>query len=113
MVPRKEKVDVLPTALFVQDSRLRKSKWRVLGFVALVAAVLTSALHYVGSSSSSAFVISAMGLDHCGTAKLCPQSSALYPKHHEQVWKSLGHDFKKKTFKEKAVAWLQGAVRIP
>ena len=112
MVPRNEKLDVLPVVPFARVSRLRKSKWRVLGFVALVAAVLTSALHYVGSSSSSALFISAMGLDHRGTAKLCPQSSALYPKHHEQVWKSLGHDFKEKTFKEKAVAWLQGAVRI-
>ena len=112
MVPRNEKADVLPAALFVQDSRPRNSKWRVLGFVALVAAVLTSALHYVASSSGALF-ISPIGLDHRGAAKLCPQSSALYPKHHEQVWKSLGHDFKEKTFEERAVAWLQGAVRIP
>ena len=113
MLPRNEKLDVLPVVPFAQVSRLQKSKWRVLGFVALVAAVLTSALRYVGSSSSSALFISAMGLDHRGAAKLCPQSSALYPKHHEQVWKSLGHGFNEKTFKEKAVAWLQGAVRIP
>ena len=113
MVPRNEKVDALTAPLFVQDPRPRKSKWRVLGLVAFLAALLTLALHYVDPSSSSALLISAIGLDHRGVAKLCPQSSALYPKHHEQVWKSLGHDFEKKTFKEKAVVWLQGAVRIP
>src|SRR5579863_1650157 len=111
MVPRNEKVDVLTAPLFVQDPRPRKSKWRALGLVALLAAVLISALHYVDPSSSSAF-LSAIGLDHRVAAKLCPQSSALYPKHHEQVWKSLGHDLEEKPFKEKAVAWLQGAVRI-
>ena len=113
MVPRNEKVDALTAALFVQDPRPRKSKWRVLGLVAFLAAVLTSTLRYVDPSSSSALFISAIGLDHRGVAKLCPQSSALYPKHHEQVWKRLGHDFEEKTFKEKAVVWLQGAVRIP
>lgn len=112
MVPRNEKVDVLTPALFVQDPRPRKSKWRFLGLAALLVAVLISALRYVDPSSSSA-LLSAIGLHHRVAAKLCPQSSALYPKLHEQVWKSLGQDFEEKPFKEKAVAWLQGAVRIP
>jgi len=113
MVPRNEKLDLQTAALFVQDPRPRKSKWRVLGLVALLAAVLTSALRFVDPFSSSALFLYAIGLDHRTAAKLCPQSSALYPKHHEQVWMNLGHDFKEKAFKEKAVAWLQGAVRIP
>lgn len=113
MVPRNEKVDLQTAALFVQDPRPRKSKWRVLGLVALLAAVLTSALRFVHPSSTSALFLSAIGLNHRATAKLCPQSSALYPQHHEQIWMSLGHDFKENTFKERAVAWLQGAVRIP
>jgi hypothetical protein len=113
MASRNEKLHLKTPALFVQDPRPRKSKWRLLGLLALLTAVLTSALRFVGLPSSSAFFLSSIGLDHRATAKLCPQSSALYPKHHEEVWTNLGNDFKEKAFKEKAVAWLQGAVRIP
>lgn len=108
---RDEKVDVLTTAVFARDPRPRISKWRVLRLVALLAGVLTVALYYVDLSSRA--FLSEIRLDHRGGTNLCPQSDALYPKRHAEVWKSLGRDFDESTFTARAVAWLGGAVRIP
>jgi Gly-Xaa carboxypeptidase len=46
-------------------------------------------------------------------AKLCPQSDALYPESHAQLWDSLGRVFDEDAFITRAVEWLGGAVRIP
>ncbi|KAH9970444.1 hypothetical protein BJV74DRAFT_879845 [Russula compacta] len=46
-------------------------------------------------------------------AELCPQSDALYPDSHAELWKSLGHNLKGDAFTTRAVEWLGGAVRIP
>jgi hypothetical protein len=47
MNPKNKKADVFPAAVFVQGTRPPKYKWRTLGLFALLAGVLTAALHYV------------------------------------------------------------------
>jgi hypothetical protein len=111
MNPKDGKAEFLPAAVFAQGTRPRKFNWRALALAALLASVLIAALHYVDLPSG--LFLSAIRLDHHGEAKLCPQSSALYPKHHAEVWKTLGREFDEKTFTTRAVAWLGGAVRIP
>ena len=105
-----EKVDILTSALLVQGSRSRRSKWTTLGLVVLLASVFTVASLRAGFLSGK--LSSAMSLSH-GVAKLCPQSDALYPKSHAQLWDSLGRDFNEDAFTTRAVEWLGGAVRIP
>ena len=111
MNPKNKKADVFPAAVFVQGTRPLKYKWRTLGLFALLAGVLTAALHYVDLPGGP--FLSAIRLDYHGGANLCPQSNALYPKHHAEVWKTLGNAFDEKTFTARAAAWLGGAVRIP
>ena len=105
-----EKVDSLTNALVVQAPRSRRSKWTTLGLVVLLASVFTVASLRAGFLSGK--LSSAMSLSHSVT-KLCPQSDALYPESHAQLWDSLGRDFDEQAFTTRAVEWLGGAVRIP
>ncbi len=47
-----------------------------------------------------------------GTADLCPQSDALYPESHAQLWKSLERELDQDAFTVRAMAWLGGAVHF-
>ncbi|KAH9962677.1 carboxypeptidase S [Russula dissimulans] len=109
MVPKGEKVDILTPPVVLSAPRRQKSKWRVLGFVALLASVFAVASHYANHSS---VLLSAVRWDHHTRAKLCPQSDILYPERHAQLWKDLGDSFDEDTFTVRAVEWLAGAVRI-
>jgi hypothetical protein len=84
--------------------RYQRSKWTVLGLVALLASVFAVVFLHADIL---------YGSSHNGVAKLCAQSDALYPESHAQLWKSLGHDYDDDAFLTRAVAWLGGAVRIP
>jgi hypothetical protein len=110
MVASNEKVDVLTTALVVQSARSKRSKWMALKLVALLATVF--AVAFLHTNFLNVKFLSAMSSSH-GVAKLCPQSDALYPESHAQLWKSLGREFDEDAFMTRAVAWLGGAVRIP
>ena len=110
MAASSEKVDILTSALLVQAPRSRRSKWTTLGLVALLASIFTVAFLRAGSLSRK--LLFAMSLSH-SVAKLCPQSDALYPESHAQLWDSLGRDFDEQAFTTRAVEWLGGAVRIP
>ena len=105
-----EKADILTSALVVQAPRSRKSKWTILGLVALLASVI--AVAFLRDDSLNAKLLSAISLSH-GVSKLCPQSDALYPESHAQLWDSLGRVFDEDAFMTRAVQWLGGAVRIP
>ncbi|KAN0115631.1 carboxypeptidase S [Russula decolorans] len=109
MLARDEK-DILTTP-FVQAPRYRRSKWTALGLVALLASVF--AVVFLHADIPYDNCLSAILSSHNGVAKLCPQSGALYPESHAQLWKSLGHDYDEDAFLTRAVAWLGGAVRIP
>jgi hypothetical protein len=94
----------------LQAPRYQRSKWRALGLVALLASVFAVGfLHADILHDKDLFAILS---SHNGVAKLCPQSDALYPESHAQLWKSLGHDYDEHAFLTRAVAWLGGAVRI-
>ncbi|KAI0281094.1 hypothetical protein BGY98DRAFT_1095042 [Russula aff. rugulosa BPL654] len=84
--------------------RYQRSKWTVLGLVALLASVFAVVFLHADIL---------YGSSHNGVAKLCAQSDALYPENHARLWKSLGHDYDNDAFLTRAVAWLGGAVRIP
>ncbi|KAI9510035.1 hypothetical protein F5148DRAFT_977310 [Russula earlei] len=105
MISKSEKVDILPADLPVKAPCRQNSKWRVLGLVTLLASVFAAA-------SCFANLPNTIRLAHRAGAKPCPQSDALYPELHAQLWKSLGHDFDEAGFTKRAVAWLAGAVRI-
>ncbi|KAI0820814.1 carboxypeptidase S [Trametes gibbosa] len=47
------------------------------------------------------------------SAELCPQAHAVVPKKNGELWTSLGKAFGTDTFKERAVEWLGGAIRVP
>ena len=116
MAPRDEDKASLPatSTAFVQGPRppRQETKWRVLGLAALLAGVLTVVLrHHVNLPSGS--LSSQRPLDRRQDAKICPQSDALYPKQHAELWESLKRDFDDKAFTTRAVALLGGAVRIP
>ena len=108
MAARDEK-DILTTP-FVQPPRYQRSKWTAIGLVALLASVFTVAFLHADILHDELSVILS---SHNGVAKLCPQSDALYPESHAQLWRCLGHDYGEDAFLTRAVAWLGGAVRIP
>ena len=99
------------TTPFLQAPRHQRSKWTALGLVALLASVF--AVVFLHADIPYDKCLSAMLSSHNGVAKLCPQSDALYPESHAQLWKSLGHDYDGDAFLTRAVGWLGGAVRIP
>ena len=109
MAARDEK-DFLTTP-FVQAPRYHRSKWTALGLVALLASGF--AVVFLHTDIAYDKFLSAILSSHNGIAKLCPQSDALYPESHAQLWKGLGHDYDEGAFLTRAVAWLGGAVRIP
>jgi hypothetical protein len=98
---------------FVQAPRYHRSKWTLaaLGLVALLASGF--AVVFLHADIAHDKFLSAILSSHNGIAKLCPQSDALYPESHAQLWKGLGHDYDEGAFLARAVAWLGGAVRIP
>ncbi|KAI0251422.1 carboxypeptidase S [Lactifluus subvellereus] len=107
MVNRCEKVDLLPAAVVVdsEESRPRRSQWKALGLIALLAVAM--ALRYTDWSSISARQLGRQD------ANLCPQSEVIYPNRHAQLWETLGNEYEQGAFTERAVEWLGGAVRIP
>ena len=109
MAARDEK-DIL-MAPFVQAPRYHRSKWTALGLVALLASGF--AVVFLHADIAYDKFLSAILSSHNGIAELCPQSDALYPESHAQLWKGLGHDYDEEAFLTRAVAWLGGAVRIP
>ena len=115
MVARGEKADITTAALVVQAPRPKKSKWRLLGPVALLASVFAVASLYSDLPEAARALFSSAirwRHRHRGDAKLCPQSDPLYPERHGQLWKSLGRDFDDDAFTKRAVTWLGGAVRV-
>jgi Gly-Xaa carboxypeptidase len=107
----REKTDPLPVPVTgaVEERRppSRKSKWRVLAFISLLAIAMT--LRYTGYGGASMSKIQPGHYD----ANVCPQSNALYPNRYAQLWESLGNEYDQDEFNERATEWLQGAVRIP
>ena len=110
MVASGEKVGILTNALIVQAPRSKRTKWTTIGVVVLLASAFAVAFLHVNFLKGD--FLYAISLSH-GVAKLCPQSDALYPESHAQLWKSLGRDFDEDAFTTRAVEWLAGAVRIP
>jgi len=82
----------------------------ILGFVALVAGAFPVALRYANLRGNE--FIPATRSSHREVADLCPQSNALCPGQHAQLWESLGREFDEEAFTTRAVEWLGGAVRI-
>lgn len=48
-----------------------------------------------------------------GVQALCPQADELFPVKNKAVWEAFGKRLVTDEFKNKAIAWLSGAVRIP
>ena len=84
MAAKDEKVDhLLPTAVLVQAPCPQRSKWRALGFIALLASAISTASRYVDQ-----FPL-AMQSSQFEVANTCPQSNVLYPGKHAQLWENL------------------------
>jgi len=45
-------------------------------------------------------------------ADLCPQVDMLFPEVNGELWKTIGQDMRTEEFKNQAVDWLAGAVRV-
>ena len=109
-------MDILMTAVLGQPRRSRRPNWGVLGVgvITLLASVFAVALLYADLPGIAHVLFSSVLRlrHHRGDAELCPQSDALYPERHAQLWKSLGRDFDEDAFTTRAVMWLGGAVRI-
>jgi len=67
-----------------------------LGLVALLASVF--AVVFLHADILHGKFLSEILSSHNGVAELCPQSDALYPESHAQLWKSLGHDYDEEAF---------------
>ncbi|KAI0289559.1 carboxypeptidase S [Russula brevipes] len=116
MVARGGKADILTAAVVAQAPPPRKSRWRVLGFIAVLAGVVVIAVasHHGGLPLLFSLFPSAIRLRHHGLGGegLCPQSGVLYPARHAKLWRRLGRDFDDDAFTARAVSWLGGAVRV-
>ncbi len=111
MVARDKKAILTTPFVPVQASHQRRSKWTALGLVALLASIFAVVFlhpYFINDNFLSTILSS-----HNAVAKLCPQSDALYPESHEELWKTLGRDYDEDAFLTRAVAWLGNAVRIP
>ena len=112
MAAKDEKLDhLLPAAVLVQAPCSQRSKWRALGLIALLASAYSVVSRYVDPHSRQFSF--AMQSSQFEVEDTCPQSNALYPGKHAQLWEGLGHDFDEDAFTTRAVEWLAGAVRIP
>ncbi|KAI0251453.1 carboxypeptidase S [Lactifluus subvellereus] len=110
MAKKDEKPDLLSPAASVEENRPRKSRWKVLGLTALLAFAMM--LCYTDHGLSLCPRRLRFG-HHDVYLSSCPQSDALYPGLHVQLWESLGNEFDEDAFTKRAVDWLGGAVRIP
>lgn len=101
----RSKVDLLPAAVAVGERRPRRSQWKALSLITLLAIAMT--LRYTDWPSISARQLGRQDVN------LCPQSGVIYPDRHVQLWETLGSEYEQDAFTERAVEWLGGAVRIP
>jgi len=108
MVARDKKVILTTSFVPVQASHQRRSKWTALGLVTLLGSIF--AVVFLHPYFLNDKLLSVILSDHSGVADLCPQSNALYPESHEELWKSLGRDYDEDAFLTRAVAWLGEAV---
>ena len=106
----KEKDNVLPqptTSRSRTTSRFPISK-RAVFFVAVLG---------LGSYFSNIFtenvIIHAATQWYRGDGESCPQADVLVPRAHGALWNSLGVAYASDNFKNKAIDWLGGAVRVP
>ncbi|KAH9066867.1 hypothetical protein EDB87DRAFT_1573733 [Lactarius vividus] len=100
--------DILPATLLVPQRHSQWSKWRVYGFITLLATpvVLRCATHLGPFLPGRGFAL-------LNNANICPQVDALYPDRNAPLWERLGNDFSQDAFALRAVEWLGGAVRVP
>lgn len=61
------------------------------------------------SESPPFFDIISRGDDSVG----CPQTDPLTPKRNEDIWDALSETYGSDEFKNRAIDWLGGAVRVP
>ena len=45
--------------------------------------------------------------------QLCPQAAMLFPKHHQEIWRTMEDRLSDKTFEKAAIDWLAGSIQIP
>ena len=112
MASDKETEAWLPSSLPGQPAQ-RTSKarrWITLGAI-VAAAVLYLGSPFVSHSASTPACISRFLPSH--QESLCPQVEALYPVKNEEIWNTLHSEINKDSFKEQAISWLGGAVRVP
>lgn len=67
----------------------------------------------LGDASPFASTLSDIYLHRALKDDLCPQADRLFPEANSELWKNLSSQVSSDSFKEKAIAWLGGAVRIP
>lgn len=84
--------------------------------IVLLTVVATILIHIYARGCDLSFQGAVCAWNYVGrSAKedLCPQVEPLVPSKHKGLWDSVGASYDSPEFKDKAVAWLGGAVRVP
>ncbi|KAH8116277.1 hypothetical protein DFH11DRAFT_1199323 [Phellopilus nigrolimitatus] len=108
--PRRKKISTLARAvlLCLCLAGLLVSSNSLLGSYKRAGGVSVDSLW---SALEGAAVFNHAGPSH--TEALCPQVEQLLPERNKALWDAVGDQFGTDAFKEKAVDWLGGAVRVP
>lgn len=105
---QKTELDLLPSSSHAEQQPSKKSRLLRLFVVASITwAVIASfrvCHRYVGDKNTETI---------SEDAPQCPQSSALIPEKHTDLWDDLGQLIATDAFESRAAEWLGGAVRVP
>lgn len=80
-----------------------------------LSAVLATVLHLCARNCDLGLRGAVCASNEAGKSakELCPQTKALVPSKHKELWEMVGASYDSPEFKDKAVEWLGGAVKIP
>ena len=101
MATIKDKQDLLPVAL---TQRSIQRSWCSLGKLVTLGIVVNSL--WQAHRLWSAPVVPA-------ASPVCPQAGVLLPVQHSELWRTVNDQIGTPGFRDLAVNWLSGAVRVP
>ncbi len=112
-----EKSDLLPPVTATNPISARKRLTAAVRIrIVLLTFVAAVFLHIYARGCDLSFRGAVCDWNYAGRSakeELCPQVDPLVPSKHKGLWDDVGASFDSLEFKDKAVAWLGGAVRIP
>ena len=108
-----EKDGLLPSVIPYNASSHRGSLSSLRGIALYIAIALACTCAALWTLDAPQFISDSSLGSITAAADLCPQSPAVSPVKHAELWQSLNKTYGEEPFMSRAIDWLGGAIRVP